>query len=88
MAGGRGCVRVNITDDEVVEPDESFEVVFTEMDQEMAPECAMDDGGGGSGGSGEMPDKTNGMLLPMVSSETVLITITDNDAPVGGSEGV
>jgi hypothetical protein len=79
MAGGHDCVIVHIEDDNVPEPDETFEVVFTELIPDLAGCSTMDGGGSGGGSGGGMMMKTGGMLMPMVSNETVTITIIDND---------
>ena len=76
MAGGHHCVIVAIEDDNVPEPDETFGVVFTELIPDLAG-CSMM-GRAGSGGGGIMM-KTDGMLMSMVSNETVTIAIIDND---------
>ena len=73
IPSGHDCVTVIIKDDNVQEPDETFQVLFTELNQE-SPECDM--GGGGSGSGMMTPDR---MLTPMVSNEAVTITIIDND---------
>ena len=72
MTSGHDCVTIIIKDDDVPEPDETFQVVFTELNPE-SPECGM---GGGDSSSGMM---TTDILTPMVSNETVTITIIDND---------
>ena len=77
--GGSDCVTVFIIDDNTVEPDETFEVQFTELDWELAPECGMIGSGGGSG----EPD-TSRMLSPMITNATVLVTIRDNDVAKEG----
>ena len=79
MAGGHHCVMVAIEDDNVPEPDETFEVVFTELIPDLAGCSTMGGDGSGGAGSGWMMMKTDGMLTPMVSNETVTITIIDND---------
>ncbi|CAI8011704.1 hypothetical protein GBAR_LOCUS7513 [Geodia barretti] len=76
MASGHHCVIVTIEDDNVPEPDETFGVVFTELIPDLAG-CSMM-GRAGSGGGGIMM-KTDGMLMSMVSNETVTIAIIDND---------
>ena len=70
--GNSACLMVTITDDDMVEDDETFEIQFTELDPS---ECNMDTG------SGEGRDD---LLSPMSSYEfeNVLITIMDNDKPV------
>ena len=70
---------VFIIDNNTVEPDETFEVQFTELDWELAPESGMTGSGGGSG----EPD-TSRMLCPMITNATVLVTIMDNDAAKEG----
>ena len=78
--GNSACLMVTITDDDMVEDDETFEIQFTELGPS---ECNMDTGSGGS--SGEDRDD---LLSPMSSSEfeNVLITIMDNDKPVTGGK--
>ena len=74
IPSGHDCVTVIIKDDNEPEPDETFQVLFTELSPE-SPECGM---GGGGSGSGMMT--TDNQLTPMVSNEAVTITIIDNDA--------
>ena len=77
MADSHPCVSVIINDDNIPEQDESFEVVFTELSPELAPACGS---GYSSSGSGMMTMVSHSnMLMPMVSNETVTITILDND---------
>ena len=74
--GNSACLMVAITDDDMVEDDEIFEIQFTELGPS---ECYMDTG------SGEGRDD---LLSPKSSSEfeNVLITIMDNDKPVIGGK--
>ena len=65
------CVTVNIIDDDESEMDETFTVVFSELDREDTPDEY------GSGGSGKPGD--NDMLMPMMVNLTVAITIKDDD---------
>ena len=73
IPSGHDCVTVIIKDDDVPEPNETFQVVFTHLNLE-SPECGM---GGGGSGSGMMT--TDSQLTPMVSNQAVTITIIDND---------
>ena len=73
MPSGHDCVTIIIKDDDVPEPDETFQVLFTELNPE-SPECGM---GGGGSGSGMLT--TDNILTPMVSNPAVTITIIDND---------
>ena len=65
IPSGHDCVTVIIKDDDVPEPDETFQVLFTELNRE-SPECGM---GGGGSGSGIMTPHT--WLTPMVSNKAV-----------------
>ena len=87
ITGGSECVRIDIIDDDTPESDERFAVIFSELEPEASRECAqsVDDGSAGSGGSG-MPGMTVS-LQPMVTNETVVITIKDDDSDSGNKEG-
>ena len=60
---------VTITDDDMVEDDETFEIQFTELDPS---ECNMDVGSG---------TKCIGTMLSPITNKTVSITIIDNGKP-------
>ena len=75
IPSGHDCVTVIIKDDDVPEPDEIFQVLFTELNLESPDWCM----GGGGSGSGMMTTDHHGHLTPLVSNEAVTITIIDND---------
>ena len=75
--GNKLHVPIYITNDILVEPDESFAVVFSVLDAESYPEDCKEAlvGSGWSSSS----QGSSGMLLPMAMNVTACITIKDDD---------